>query len=94
MFTIKNGFAYLIKEGKGYKIDFDENEKMISLKNDKDYILDSVENLEKYSYYEIFRKLNVRYNSELKRENLLQEEEHEAEIKSENKKQTKKTSKK
>lgn len=69
MFIIKEGYAYQIKNGKAYKIDFDENEKVIELNEE----LDSIEGYQTYTYVEIKHKLNVRHFAKLKREKIEEE---------------------
>lgn len=66
MFVIKNGYAYLIKENKAIKVEFDENEVLIETKEE----LENIKGLPRYTYQEVYKKLNVRYNSALKKEEL------------------------
>ena len=63
MFIIKNGEAYKIIDDKAFKIDFDENENVIVSKDSIEF--DKEDKL--YTYNEIYRKLNVKYFTQLKK---------------------------
>lgn len=57
MFVIQEGFAYLIKDDKAFKVNFSLDGKMQV--SDKEYI--ELKDQKTYSYDEMYRKLNIRY---------------------------------
>lgn len=63
MFIIKNGVGYKIVDGKAFKISFDENGNMLVSTQE----IEINNNDRKYSYAEMYRKLNVRYFTEQKK---------------------------
>lgn len=85
MFIIKDGYAYTIRDNKAYKLDFDENGKLFELKNDEDYVVEDIGGYDKYTYREISAKLNIKYYSNLKREEIERAEAEKAEKKAQNK---------
>lgn len=85
MFIIKDGYAYTIRDNKAYKLDFDENGKLFELKDDEDYVVEDIGGYDKYTYREISAKLNIKYYSNLKREEIERLEAEKAAKKAQNK---------
>ena len=85
MFIIKDGYAYTIRDNKAYKLDFDENGKLFELKDDEDYVVEDIGGYDKYTYREISAKLNIKYYSNLKREEIKRLEAEKAAKKAQNK---------
>lgn len=85
MFIIKDGYAYTIRDNKAYKLDFDENGKLFELKDNEDYVVEDIGGYDKYTYREISAKLNIKYYSNLKREEIKRLEAEKAAKKAQNK---------
>ena len=62
MFVIQEGFAYLIKDDKAFKVNFSLDGKMQV--SEDDFI--EVKDQKSYSYDEMYRKLNIKYFIEQK----------------------------
>ena len=85
MFIIMDGYAYTIRDNKAYKLDFDENGKLFELKDDDGYVVEDIGGYDKYTYREISAKINIKYYSNLKREEIKRLEAEKAAKKVQNK---------